>query len=65
MNIYASMDIFFTFLQEILLGDIKLIEQAKNPSAIDATRNPYVFEIHLVNSLVYYIGEDHTWGGKG
>ena len=51
-------------LQEILLSDITHIEQSRNPQAVDASRNPHVFEIHLNNSLVYYIGEDPSWQGN-
>ena len=51
------------FLKEILLSDITHIEQSRNPQAVDASRNPHVFEIHLNNSLVYYIGEDPSWQG--
>ena len=44
------------------MSDIQSIKLAENPTAVDATRNPHVFEIK--STFIYYIGEDPTCGGK-
>ena len=50
-------------LQEILLSDIIHLEIAKDPQAVDSSKNPHVFEIKLA-PITYYVGEDLSCGGK-
>lgn len=47
--------------QEILLTDITHVSLAKDVAVADTDRNPYVFEIHI-NDTIYYIGEDPSVG---
>jgi|SRR6218665_499829 len=49
-------------LQEIQLTDITHVGLAKDVSATDSDRNPYVFEIHISGDTIYYIGEDPSSG---
>ncbi|BFZ07231.1 hypothetical protein BsWGS_10272 [Bradybaena similaris] len=49
------------YYKEIQLNSILSVETAKPAKGQDYSRPPHVFEI-IVNSLIYYVGEDPTFG---
>lgn len=57
------------YFKEILLSDIVKIENAQipfeePPTSGDApVKNIHVFEVHT-ESVIFYVGEDPTWGGR-
>jgi len=59
-------------LQEIVLSTIMQVKSytelsSATEDADDAAaslRNPPIFEMHVGADMIYYIGEDPTWGGS-
>jgi len=59
-------------LQEVVLSAIMQVKSYAelSPVADDAEdaaaslRNPPIFEIHVGADMIYYVGEDPTWGGS-
>jgi len=57
------------WLQEIVLSaimQVKSYTELASPPADDAEaeRNPPIFELHVGIDMIYYVGEDPTWGGS-
>ena len=57
-------------MQEVLLSDIVRVdnfsvscEDSEPASGDSSCKNPHVFEIHT-ESIIFYVGEDPTWGGR-
>ena len=59
------MEIVYNF-QEIILSAIMQIKSCTENTGADGdpVRSPPIFEIHVGVDMVYFVGEDPTWGGS-
>lgn len=56
----------FITCQEIVLSSIMQVKTyivGDETTDCGSQRNPPIFELHVGADIVYYVGEDPTWGG--